>query len=111
MRLTLLFLSIISIHFVAAQNAQVDFRSDFSIEKLSFQLYPNPYTGGKLHIVSYPTDIKNIVILNILGEEIFQITTYENYLMPNNLTSGIYIVKIQQGSQQGLCRLVVPWLN
>jgi hypothetical protein len=31
--------------------------------------------------------------------------------MPNNLTSGIYIVKIQQGSQQGLCRLVVPWLN
>jgi hypothetical protein len=48
------------------------------------------------------------VILNILGEVVFQITTYENYVMPNNLTSGIYIVKIQQGSQQGLSRLVVP---
>jgi hypothetical protein len=71
-------------------------------------LYPNPYAGGKLHVVSHPTDIKNIVILNILGEVVFQITTYENYVMPNNLTSGIYIVKIQQGSQQGLSRLVVP---
>lgn len=108
MRLALLFLSLLSMHFVTAQNAQGDSSSAISTEKLSFQLYPNPYTGGKLHIVSYTTDIKNIVILNILGEVVFQITTYENYVMPNNLTSGIYIVKIQQGSQQGLSRLVVP---
>lgn len=108
MRLALLFLYLLSIHFVTAQNAQGDSSSAISTEKLSFQLYPNPYAGGKLHVVSHPTDIKNIVILNILGEVVFQITTYENYVMPNNLTSGIYIVKIQQGSQQGLSRLVVP---
>ncbi len=108
MRLALLFLSLLSMHFVTAQKAQVDFNSVISIEKLSFQLYPNPYTGGKLNIVSHHNYIKNILILNILGEVVFQITTYENYVMPNNLTSGIYIVKIQQGSQQGLNRLVVP---
>ena len=77
-------------------------------EKLNFQLYPNPYTGGKLHIVSGPTEVKNIVILNILGEVVFQTDTYEDYIMPNNLRSGIYIVKIKQGAQQGLSRLVVP---
>ena len=48
------------------------------------------------------------MILNILGEVVFQTTTYENYVMPNNLNSGIYIVKIKQGGQKGLSRLVVP---
>lgn len=96
-------------HFVTAQqNAQGGVLNDLSGEKLNFQLYPNPYAGGKLHIVSPPTDIKNIMILNILGEVVFQTTTYENYVMPNNLNSGIYIVKIKQGGQQGLSRLVVP---
>ena len=81
---------------------------DNTPEKLNFQLYPNPYTGGKLHIVSGPTEVKNIVILNILGEVVFQTDTYEDYIMSNNLRSGIYIVKIKQGAQQGLSRLVVP---
>ncbi|MDA8762910.1 T9SS type A sorting domain-containing protein [Flavobacteriaceae bacterium] len=108
MRFTLLLLSLLSMHFVAAQNAQGGFGNDISTEKLNFQLYPNPYIGGKLHIVSQPTGVKNVVILNILGEVVFQITTYEDYVMPNNLVSGIYIVNIQQGSQQGLSRLVVP---
>ena len=96
-------------HFVAAQNAQGGFGNDISTEKLNFQLYPNPYTGGKLHIVSQPTGVKNVVILNILGEVVFQTVSFENYVMPNNLKSGIYIVKIKQGPQQGLARLVVPW--
>ena len=109
MRIILLLLTVISIHFVTAQqNAQGGVLNDLSGEKLNFQLYPNPYKGGKLHIVSPPTDIKNIMILNILGEVVFQTTTYENYVMPNNLNSGIYIVKIKQGGQQGLSRLVVP---
>jgi hypothetical protein len=109
LRILLLLLTVMSMHFVTAQqNVQGGVLNDLSGEKLNFQLYPNPYAGGKLHIVSPPTDIKNIMILNILGEVVFQTTTYENYVMPNNLNSGIYIVKIKQGGQQGLSRLVVP---
>lgn len=109
MRFALLLISVISIHFVTAQqNERGGFVYDNMPEKLNFQLYPNPYTGGKLHIVSGPTEVKNIVILNILGEVVFQTDTYEDYIMPNNLRSGIYIVKIKQGAQQGLSRLVVP---
>ena len=109
LRIVLLLLTVMSMHFVTAQqNAQGGVLNDLSGEKLNFQLYPNPYTGGKLHIVSPPADIKNIMILNILGEVVFQTTTYENYVMPNNLNSGIFIVKIKQGGQQGLSRLVVP---
>lgn len=109
MRFALLLISVISIHFVTAQqNERGGFVYNNTPEKLNFQLYPNPYTGGKLHIVSGPTEVKNIVILNILGEVVFQTDTYEDYIMPNNLRSGIYIVKIKQGAQQGLSRLVVP---
>ena len=109
MRIFMLLLTVMPMLFVTAQqNAKGEFLNDFSGNKLKFQLYPNPYTGGKLYIVSPSTDIKNIMILNILGEVVFQTTTYENYVMSNNLISGIYIVKIKQGGQQGLSRLVVP---
>ena len=105
----LLILSFIFIHFVTAQqDLQSGEVNNLFSKKLNIQLYPNPYIGGKLHIVSSPINIKNIMILNILGEVVFQTTTYENYVVPNNLRSGIYIVKIKQGGQQGLSRLVVP---
>jgi len=109
LRILLLLITIMSMHFVVAQqNVKGNFLNDHSFEKLTFQLYPNPFTGGKLHIISTPTEIKNIMILNILGEVVFQTAIFENYVMPNNLKSGIYIVKIKQGPQQGLARLVVP---
>ena len=96
-------------HFVTAQqNEQLSFMNDQFSEKLSIQLYPNPYSGGKLNILTRPTEIKNIMILNILGEVVFQTTTYQNYVIPNKLKSGIYIVKIKQGGRQGITRLVAP---
>ena len=109
MRLTLLLISLISFHFVCAQqNEYRGFVHKNTSNKLNFQLIPNPYTGGKLYIASGPSEIKNIMIFNILGEVIFQTSTYDGYIIPHNLRSGIYIVKIKQGAQQGLSRLVVP---
>jgi hypothetical protein len=100
---------VLSVHFVnAQQNGAVDFLQDQSSEKLKFQLYPNPLTGDLLHIVSGSMEIKNVMILNILGEVVFQTSTYEDHVSPSNLTAGIYIVKIKQGGRQGLSRLVVP---
>ena len=63
-------------HFVTAQqNEQLSYMNDQFSEKLSIQLYPNPYKGGKLLILTRPTEIKEIMILNILGEVVFQTTT------------------------------------
>ena len=109
MRVALLLVSLISFHFVCAQqNEYRGYVHKNQPNKLNFQLFPNPYTGGKLYISSGPSEIKNILIINILGEVIFQTSTYEGYIIPHNLRSGIYIVKIKQGAQQGLSRLVVP---
>jgi hypothetical protein len=109
LRLALFLISLISFHFVCAQqNEHIGFIHKNTPNKLNFQLSPNPYTGGKLYIASGPSEIKNIMIINILGEVIFQTSTYDGYIIPHNLRSGIYIVKIKQGAQQGLSRLVVP---
>tara|TARA_B100000575_G_C22752088_1_gene448617 strand:- start:203 stop:538 length:336 start_codon:yes stop_codon:yes gene_type:complete len=109
LRLALLLITLISFHFVSAQqNEYRGFVNKNPPNKLNFQLFPNPYTGGKLYIASAPAEIKNIMIINILGEVIFQTSTYDSYIIPQNLRSGIYIVKIKQGAQQGLSRLVVP---
>ncbi len=109
LRLAFLLISLISFHFVGAQQSESrGFGDKNTPNKLNFQLFPNPYTGGKLYIASGPSEIKNIMIINILGEVIFQTSTYDGYIIPHNLRSGIYIVKIKQGAQQGLSRLVVP---
>ena len=88
-------ISLTSFHFVCAQqNEYRDYVHKNPPNKLNFQLFPNPYTGGKLYIASDHSEIKNIVIINILGEVIFQTSTYDGYITPNNLRSGIYIVKL-----------------
>ena len=100
---------ILSMHLVFAQEkANQSFLNVTHSDKLEFQMYPNPYTGGELHFISNTDEIKIIMIINILGEVVFQTSTYEDYVIPNILNNGIYIVKIKQGGQQGLSRLVVP---
>ena len=109
LRVALLLISLISFHFVCAQqNEYRGYVDKNPPNKLNFQLFPNPYTGSKLYIASDHSEIKNIMIINILGEVIFQTSTYDGYITPHNLRSGIYIIKIKQGAQQGLSRLVVP---
>ena len=109
LRHALLLISFISFHFVCAQqNEYSGYVHKNPTNKLNFQLFPNPYTGGKLYIASGHSEIKKIMIINILGEVIFQTSTYDGYIIPHNLRSGIHIVKIKQGAQQGLSRLVVP---
>lgn len=101
------FVMVLSVQILSAQQDDQDgFLNETSAEK--FKLYPNPFKGGRLHIVPTSSELKNIMILNILGEVVFQTATFENYILPSNMNSGIYIVKIIQRGQHKLVRLVVP---
>jgi hypothetical protein len=66
------------------------------------------FNKNTLNIVSDHTDLMTVLIVNILGEVVYETTTYEHFITPNNLKAGIYIVKIIRGGRQGLGRLVVP---
>lgn len=109
MRIVIFLLLLVLSHLaIAQQNVQSDYGIQEFQHKLEFQLYPNPLTGNTLNIVSQELGVMEIIILNILGEVVYQTTTHENYITPQNLRSGIYIVKIKQAGRQGLSRLVVP---
>ena len=108
MRIVFFFLILLSSHALLAQFDAKQTGGNGFEEKLDFQLYPNPMSGNVLHIKTDEHEMMEINIINILGEVVFQTATYEHQIHPNNLKSGIFIVKIKQGAKSGLSRLVVP---
>jgi len=108
LRLALLLITLISFHFVCAQqNEYRGFVHKNPPNKLNFQLFPNPYTGGKLYIASAPAEIKNIMIINILGEVIYnnEITKSNSgdYTVQLNLKdspSGVYFASVSINGEQ-----------
>ena len=87
-----LLFTLISMHFVRAQDqVKHSFQNDLYSDKLEFQMYPNPFKSAGLYFLSSHNEIKNILILNILGEVVFQTSTYEDFVIPNILNSVIYI--------------------
>ena len=79
-----------------------------AIQKLDFKIYPNPMTGVYLNIYSRRSEVKNIIIFNVLGEAVFEKETLENRIILQNLKTGIYLVKLIQGNHMGLKRLLIP---
>ena len=79
-----------------------------TIQKLNFKIYPNPMTGEYLNIDSRYSEVKNIIIFNVLGEVVFEKETLESRIILQNFKTGIYIVKLIQGNHMGLKRLLIP---
>ncbi len=75
--------------------------------KSLFSIFPNPASEGYIIISSENTNDKNIVIFNILGQQIINTTTVNEKLNISGLTSGIYIIKITQGTCSATKKLVV----
>jgi pimeloyl-ACP methyl ester carboxylesterase len=65
-------------------------------------LYPNPTTGTVT--IDFETKAKrNVVVLNNVGQKVYQITLSErsnSIILPSNITSGIYIFDIQEGKRK-----------
>lgn len=78
------------------------------LSSLTFSISPNPMTAGILHLQTETTQLKEIVILNLLGEKVYVTHTYENTLDLQQLTKGIYFIQLKQGEKKGIKRLVVP---
>ena len=79
-----------------------------TIHKLDFKIYPNPMTGEYLNIDSQRSEVKNLIIFNVLGEVVFEKETLESLIILQNLKTGIYLVKLIQGNHMGLKRLLIP---
>ena len=76
--------------------------------KLEFEIFPTPLRNGRLEIKSESDLIKKIEIYNVLGEKVYETSTYLKVLELFNLQTGIYMLRLTQGDRSGIKRLVVP---
>ncbi|WP_339702710.1 T9SS type A sorting domain-containing protein [uncultured Marixanthomonas sp.] len=72
-----------------------------------FSIYPNPASNGFVNIVSKVNGAKQIAVFDVLGKQVINTTLTGERLNIASLTSGVYIVKINQGNASVTKKLVV----
>lgn len=91
----------------ARDRSDVSTLSSASIEATSFKIYPNPATGNTVNITSSNGEAVNVVIYSTLGQKVLTANSITNEINISNLDSGIYIVKITQGTAAQTRKLVI----
>ncbi|MFV8336342.1 T9SS type A sorting domain-containing protein [Flavobacterium sp. RSP29] len=76
-----------------------------AIEGLS--LYPNPVSNGKVYITSKNDLDKEIIIFDVLGKKVLQTMLSSRELNVSNLTSGVYIIKINEKEASATRKLII----
>lgn len=69
--------------------------------------YPNPVSNGKIYITSKTTIEKDVVIFDVLGKKVLQVTTSGRELNISNIPPGVYIIKIREGEDAVTKKLIV----
>ena len=70
-------------------------------------LYPNPVSNGKLYIESSKSLSKRIDIFDVLGKKVLSTSISGKTLDVSSLHSGVYIIKIEEGSSTATRKLVI----
>ena len=76
-----------------------------AIEGLS--LYPNPVSNGKVYITTKNDSDKEIIIFDVLGNKVMQTMLSSRELNLSNLTSGVYIIKINEKDASATRKLII----
>ena len=74
-----------------------------------FAAYPNPVLGNSLTITTNSTDNKNVQLFNVLGKKVFtaSFSGTRKTLDISNITSGIYILKVIEGTRIATQKLII----
>lgn len=75
------------------------------IEGLS--LYPNPVSNGKVYITTKNDLDKEIIIFDVLGKKVMQTMISSRELNVSNLSSGVYIIKINEKEASATRKLII----
>ena len=78
---------------------------DFNLAK--FSLFPNPTNSGYVNITSTNGGTINAKVFDILGKKVIDASIENNRLDVNQLKTGIYIIKMTQGTNSTTKKLVI----
>ncbi|RTY86131.1 T9SS type A sorting domain-containing protein [Flavobacterium sp. RSP49] len=84
---------------------QAKTQENASIEGLS--LYPNPVSNGRVYISTKNDFDKEIIIFDVLGKKVLQTILSSKELNVSNLTSGVYIIKINEREASATRKLII----
>ena len=72
-----------------------------------FELYPNPLNGSILNITTLQNLDKKVQIFNLLGKQVLSEIVVGKTMNLSKLNTGIYIIKVQEGSNTATSKLVI----
>jgi hypothetical protein len=70
-------------------------------------IFPNPVTNGTLNINSDSNSERNVVLFDVLGKKVLNVTTSNNSINVGNINAGVYIVKITEEGKTATRKLVI----
>jgi hypothetical protein len=80
---------------------------DRELEADYFTLYPNPTDKGYVHIISNTDEIKKVIVFDVLGQQVINTRLTSDRLDVSELSSGVYIIEIEQGQATTIKKLVI----
>ena len=102
---TLLLLFLFSLGAIGQENRTISTASKDPIEGLN--IYPNPVSSGRIYVTTKSGQTKDVEIFDVLGKKILQATLSGKELNINELTPGVYIIKVKEGEATATRKLIV----
>ena len=84
--------------------------NDMSTENSLFEVFPNPSNGRITISFADPTEKESLVIVNLLGEKIYESSLSNDSkkeITLSNISSGIYFIKVNTSKKQYYKRFIV----
>lgn len=73
----------------------------------NFSIYPNPTNTGFVNITTKANTAVNVTVFDVLGKQVLSKTLNNNTLDVTSLTTGVYILKLNQNGTSTTKRLIV----
>ncbi|MBG6186510.1 T9SS type A sorting domain-containing protein [Flavobacterium sp. CAN_S2] len=92
---------------VSAQETKPQPRTQETATIEGLSLYPNPVSNGKVYVSTKNDLDKEIIIFDVLGKKVLQTTISSRELNVSNLSSGVYIIKINEKEASATRKLII----
>ncbi|WP_293873211.1 T9SS type A sorting domain-containing protein [Flavobacterium sp.] len=70
-------------------------------------IYPNPVSNGTLFIETAANGAKTVTVFDVLGKQVMNATTTDNFINVSSLHTGIYIVSITEEGKTASRKLII----
>jgi len=99
----------IFLFFMLTLSAQesLDFQNRTPKEIPEVKLYPNPASGGMVHIITKANDGKSIAVYDVFGEVVLTDKISGETLDISRLAPGVYVLQVNEGQKTMTRKLVV----